>query len=727
MAVIIKKIELKNWFGYKGDYEENSFEFSDGVNIIVASNDIGKSKLHNAFRWLLTDRVILKDKSNKYDFFNIDLNSIKDILNYHIQTTLKNEETVLIGVKLSFDEIIRGQSVNRIVTKEIICRKDVERILVSNIKTKVERLQRGNIITAPDTFDDMIKKIIRPNLLDFFLVQGEALEHLTPLKGESLRTTINNLVNLNVLEKKCDLSIKFSKKITDLRQGIESLENRTNTQAQDNISRKNDLENKINKIVYVDLIEVQNFIDKAENTVDQYTSSAALTKSKQRLKNEIDSFNKNINIKKGEIKSEYNNFVSNYINKDFWLSKITDNQEEVNNLIKFNEEISDFSALRRTELDDNLNSVEQRMLFALERDQPRPEILEQMLSDGKCYVCSNDINETSEKYMREKLIPYFKKELNHDDEELNRYDEVSGIYKKLNGYLNKFNSYNLNYFQPKIENIILGETAIIDLEQNLQDFISENGLVEIDGSEQIELATYNSALNDNFSFTINKKELKQKLETYKQEFSKIKNITINNSKSAKLIKAENLEEFGKVLGTLLIDVKRNAYESFSDDLQAITNIKWNGFSQDNDNLNRQSIKVDFELNSSNQPDFEIKVIDSFGNNLKNGGGASQTLRQLSVIFGLIEKAGGNVDYPFIADAPTTNMTATLSEHFFNFQLENASTQNILITKEFWDDRNGTLNEHGQNILHKISKIHNAKLFTITNGKSNTKLIKEVKD
>jgi DNA sulfur modification protein DndD len=727
MAVIIKKIELKNWFGYKGSYEENSFEFSDGVNIIVASNDIGKSKLHNAFRWLLTDRVILKDKNNKYDFFNIDLNSIKDILNHHIQTALKQEETCTIGVRLSFEEIVRGEKFNRTVTKELICKKDLERITVSNAKTKVEREERGNIRTAPDSFNDMIKKIIRPNLLDFFLVQGEALEHLTPLKGESLRTTINNLVNLNVLEKKCDLSIKFSKKMTELRQGIESFENRTNTQAHNNVFKKNELENKISKIENVDLLEVQNFIDEAEAIENQFATQAALIISRQELKNQIDKFNKNINTKKGEIKSEYNYFVSNYINKDFWLSKITDNLQETSNLIKFNQEISDFSALRRTELDDKLSPLEQKMLFALERDQPRPEILDQMIVLGKCYVCSNDINETSIKYMREKLIPYFKKELNHDDDELNKYDEVSGIYKKLNGYLNKFNSYNSNYFQPKIENIIIEETAIIDLEQNLQDFISENGLIEIDGSEQIDLATYNSSLKDKVSFTNNKKELEQKLLIYKQELSRITNITFNNSKSAKLLKAEDLEEFGKVIGKELIDVKRNAYETFSNDLQTITNIKWKAFSEDNKDLNEQSIKVDFELNNSNQPDFEIKVIDQFKNNLRQGGGASQTLRQLSVIFGLIEKAGGNVDYPFIADAPTTNMTATLSEHFFNFQLENASTQNILITKEFWDDRNGTLNEHGKNILHRVSETPNAKLFTITNGVSNTKLITEVKD
>ena len=130
------------------------------------------------------------------------------------------------------------------------------------------------------------------------------------------------------------------------------------------------------------------------------------------------------------------------------------------------------------------------------------------------------------------------------------------------------------------------------------------------------------------------------------------------------------------------------------------------------------------MNNLNQPDFEIKVVDKFGHNQSQGGGASQALRQLSVIFGLIEKAGGNVNYPFIADAPTTNMTSTLSEQFFNFQLENASTQNILITKELWDDKKGNLNEHGKHILNKVAVTNNAKLFTIINGKENKKVITE---
>ena len=602
----------------------------------------------------------------------------------------------------------------------------MNRFTVSAPITKVQREERGNIKTAPDTFSDMITKIIRPNLLDFFLVQGEALEHLTPLKGESLRRTINNLVNLNTLEKKSDLSIKLSKELTKLRQEIENKENRTNSQALNNVVKKNELENKINKIEKEELIEVQNFIDEAEQIEIEFSSQAALIEIRQTLKDKIDNFNSRINIKKGEVKSNYSYFVSNYINKDFWLSKITDNIEEKKNLFEFNNSVSDFSAIRRAELDDKLSKFEQKMLFALERDQPRPEILEQMLVDKICYVCSNELNESSINYMREKLIPYFKKELNHDDEELNKYDEVSEIFKKLSGYLNKYSNYEITFFNNKIDDIILLENSILDLEQELQDFISENGLVEIDDNEKINLITYNQALKDKVRFLRNLNDLSTELANHKEELKKITNLSVSNAKSNKLLKAEELEKFGKAVENVLIDVKRNEYESFSVDLEAITNIKWKAFSKDNKGLNSQSIKVDFELNNLNQPDFEIKVIDKFGNNSGQGGGASQALRQLSVIFGLIEKAGGNVDFPFIADAPTSNMTSTLSEHFYSFQLENASTQNILITKELWDDKKENLNDHGLNILNKVGKISSAKLFTIVNGTNNNKIITEIK-
>jgi DNA sulfur modification protein DndD len=726
MSVKIKKIELKNWFGYFGEYEENSFEFSDGVNIIVATNDIGKSKLHNAFRWLLTDSVILKNKLNKYEFTKIDLNTIEDILNHQIQLKLNHDQITSLGVRISFEQTNRGDIIKRIVTKEIQCKKDVDKIIVLNTITKSQREERGNIKTAPEAFEDLIEKIIRPKLLGFFLVQGEALEDLTPLKGESLRNTINDLVNLNVLEKKCDLSVKISKKVTQLRQGIEGIENRNNLEAQLNTQEKSRLENEISQIEESDLKEIRSFIDECDITINTYSEQANSIRARQGLKNTVDDYNQKINIKAGEIKNHYGNFVSNYINRDFWLSKITNIKDEINRLEVSNLEINDYAAIRRTELNDKLTTDEQRWLYALERDQPRPAILNQMLEENKCYVCSSSLTDSASKYMREKLIPYFKKELNHNDEELNKYHEISEIYKKINGFLNKYDSYENNYFQTQIDKVITEESLKLKLQQDLDDFISQHGLIEVPNSDLVNLSTYNTAVKDKEKYQNKYNDKRTELLHKRERLRNINNTLPLEDKSEKLSKAEKLEQFGKLISNELINIKKNAYEIFSNELETIINFKWKEFSKENKGLSEQFIKVDFALNNLNQPDFEIKVVDKFGNNLSQGGGASQALRQLSVIFGLIEKAGGNVNYPFIADAPTTNMTSTLSEQFFNFQLENASTQNILITKELWDDKKGDLNEHGKHILNKVAATKNAKLFTITNGKENKKVITEEK-
>ena len=124
MGVVIKKIQLKNWFGYKGEYEDNSFDFNDGVNVIVATNDVGKSKLHNAFRWVIDDKVILKNiETNKHEIVAINLHNINQVLNHFVANTLTNGNNVSLGVKLTYEVTnSRGDSKIRILTKEIVCK-----------------------------------------------------------------------------------------------------------------------------------------------------------------------------------------------------------------------------------------------------------------------------------------------------------------------------------------------------------------------------------------------------------------------------------------------------------------------------------------------------------------------------------------------------------------------------------------------------------------------------
>ena len=59
--MIINSITMKNFQCYYGEHEDNKFEFTDGLNLIIGNNGAGKSKFYDAFYWVLNDKIFLSD------------------------------------------------------------------------------------------------------------------------------------------------------------------------------------------------------------------------------------------------------------------------------------------------------------------------------------------------------------------------------------------------------------------------------------------------------------------------------------------------------------------------------------------------------------------------------------------------------------------------------------------------------------------------------------------
>ncbi len=100
MASIINKISLKNFFNYYGSYEDNTYVFKEGINIVVADNGAGKSKLFNALLWIFYNELLDSDSKSIKPIETMGIKVISDMA--------KNEtaigDLVECGVQIEFQD-----------------------------------------------------------------------------------------------------------------------------------------------------------------------------------------------------------------------------------------------------------------------------------------------------------------------------------------------------------------------------------------------------------------------------------------------------------------------------------------------------------------------------------------------------------------------------------------------------------------------------------------------
>lgn len=735
MGTIIKSIKLKNWFVYKGDYNDNTLNFKPRFNVIVSANDVGKSKLHNAFRWVLEDRVIVRaDNISDQRYQLVKLNEdtlikesdgkISGILNLKEFRTTPINEQISIGVQIHYRYEHRTISEERKITKELILRKEADnKVSVVSIMRNVKKVERGHDRSCSDSFDSCLEKIIPNSLRSFYLVTGESLDLMTPLGGEQLKTTLKKFVDISFLSDFLITSQTASKKISNLKNDFEKKDARGKKVNEEYVNKKQDLEIEIKELEEKILPELKELKDAASKKVKQYQAKYENSKKKRKQKIKLDKFDKKLEVKDALIDASYKQLKENYVKGDFYLGNLLDYTLYTQNFSDTIETIKDYSSQRHAELQNELSKEKQEMLYALDKSQPKPEILKQMVDKRRCYVCSNHINDEGKRYIEELLIPYFEGKLkNQDDKQIKTYESIIEVFKGFN--LKNYPRFEENKIQEKINFIVKLEDEKKAIEEEKANFLEEYGDVTITQDDDINFTTYDEAKNDENKFEFEYlEELKQLELKVKELKNHLKTAPGNSQGSEETALATNFESFMNKLNISLVDIIDKDYKNFKESLQGEVNENFKRFTKHNRHLNSQNVIIDYNLNRMKEPNFDIKVVDQTNFNMDDGGGASQSLRQLSLIFGLINLANkkfpnNQTNYPFIADAPTSNMTSTLAYTFYEHQLMNSDSQNILITKELWDDRNDSLNREGKELLDETKQHENSTFCTLISKKNN---------
>lgn len=726
MSVYIKKIQLNNWFNYKGDYLLNCFDFDKGVNILVGDNNAGKTKLYNAIRYLLLDTVLLEDETtSKMEENGIDDGNIKSVFNKKVFQSMKNETSEKMGVKLTFETTsTRGETINYILTKEIRCRRDVNslKIIESPIKTvQIIDSKTKKPRTISDEFEEIADKIIGKKFIDYLFLEGEQIGLLTPLQGRKLNETINSIAHLNDLD---ELVLKVSHFAKN------SAAKKTSISGEEEGGKKN---NK-NNIETIERLRIENsellqtiqsnieIRDYNKELIDKTKSKAAETKNNKLLVTKLDKLKKDVKESEATIDSKINTYISQLMNSSvFGISKISDESEIPLKLDEKLEVIRGFISERRIELASKLTKKEEKMIQALERSQPKPEILEQMVLDNTCYVCSQKLNQTAIDYMKTKLIPFFKNELDYD-EELENLLEIDEFFKEFKLSSNKYFNKDDAYFFEIENNIIELTNKKIAEEKLVTNFLDKYGVVE--GVDDVDFITYETAVEEHSKAILDIKKFQNDIKNNEDAIERLIALITpeKGTESDRYKTIDGLSTFAEKLKDVLFEIKNEEYLSFAQKLEEKASSRFQNFMLNNATAKKHKIKVFITNNSLDIFDFKIEVVDEFGEIVNNPGQADHGLRRLSVIFGLIDISENRRGFPFIVDAPVSKFSPDTKKRFFNNLLsDNALNQSIILTMDLWDQDKKTISKMGEEILHLVEKKDNARFITILNDDKKTNI------
>jgi DNA sulfur modification protein DndD len=727
MSVIINQLELRNWFNYTGEYEDNTIKFSDGLNIIIGDNNSGKTKLHNAFRWILKNEVIIIEGNDAIET-EIKSTYLKKVINHTAFRNAHNGDNLTFGVKVRFTRIQRDQKQTYLLTKEFICRKEIEELVFLRENKTVQFVdsRTNKPRTISDDFDVVAKYIISNNFLDFFLIEGEQLGNLTPLEGNKLQSTINSIVYLDVLDHLVLKSSFLNKKTDCLYDEILKEEQNLNKDIKDAIES---IQNKKQELsdIHDSIKDHEKIIRINEDLISEYKKKAESSQKKKKLYEEYESLKARVGVEEAKKENFIRTFNSNLLNQStFAISKISDDSDVLKRISDQKTEIQTFIAKRKTEIDVNLDEEEQKIIMSLERSQPKPEILNQMVKNNHCFVCHRDLDEKSKDFLQNKLIPFFQEEP-EEDEQLEKLTQLQDLFKNLEVETVKYTSKDDAYFDEIQKNNIDLTTNIINAQNELSEFLEFNGKVVLNEDDPVNIETYGAAKKKIEEAQKSIDGLKKESEDINTSIKKLEAFVKANTgtESERLKRSDALKSFSKDIDFILREYKRQTYFKFTQRLEENATKRFQELMKHN-KARSHRIKVDLIEKSDVNFEFKINVVNSFNEIQDQAGGADQAIRRVSVVFALLDLAENKNGYPFIADAPTSRLSPDNKKEFFNSLLNDpALKQSIVLTmdlisaQETKTQNRVIINKIGQELLEEVKEYPDTRIMSIYNDKFGT--------
>lgn len=703
--MIIRNITIENFQSY---YESQTIEFSKGLNLIIGNGGKGKSKLFNAFYWVLFGKIYItgigwcttdnlpqsaKFAMQRYEFINkraLFKAQINDKIRASVQIEIEDDK--------GNDYIIeRSVSALRLEGEEWDS-NDAWQVGGNMLKVSFDSTT-GTKVLNDLLAEDKINELFPDGIRNYIWFQGESLESLINFRNkETLKAAVKHISYFPYYEKLSEIISKSKLKIT----GIES--------------RKLKEVNKHNSSVKVLLSTIDNLnykISREEENKKQFETHIETIK---------------IALADGETK------ISGLASYSMLVKKYKDCENEINKLLSETTRIDEFQREKLPSL-WVLRGIEpmiQQCKEIIEKhkeeeytvpekkylDNPSRSKLEEILKDKKCFVCGTEFSENDAPYH------YITERLRLQEEYLKEMEEYTSnmqLSKQFNMFVGKIQDYPDSLLislskidkqwkdsEDELERYMAQRRRKQDekrkLDEQIEDIKKKHGVDPVTQAETAGIINSSIRASRSNLETIQRKMdvSKQTLSNYRSELrSAERELEKLGAKDTTVAKVPETE--WKHISTFLEDICKRVQENARKDLlhkiEERANLFYAKFTE-HDNGYKGNVKIgedysiefDAGLNTSHEDRKKMSIINA--------------------LLSLNQEAMGTY-YPFISDAPTSSFDLETT-HKYLLGIKDIFGQSIVLTKDVDLESDKYLDLQNQS---NVSRIYNLE-SKIYSGDSN---------
>jgi DNA sulfur modification protein DndD len=668
----IDKLTIENYQCYFG---LKTFEFSDGLNIVLGENGEGKTKFFEAVNWLFEGNDLNLDKlvSRKAIYNSVEGDIFKVMVSMVVRTDEEEKKTIsksfLVRKKMDDQIEISSFMIQGIDENKSGERTQVDGLTLLNQVFPFE-IRKYSMFKGESELDIFKSEDALINLINLF---SEAKHYNKyPIKGAFLREKAEDAVreSTNRDEKNKKIYKKLEAEIIEL-----SLERQ-------NLKGRLELTESEIKSIDTQLQDAGNYVNNASA---------------------LEIINKRIQSIEDKITQLYNSIDENYTTSLFdenWIAVYFDKFHE-----EYSQKVTSFDHKRRklqSEYDTENGKKEGEKIakaelfknfIPLPTNVPSKVHMEEMLNDQICKVCNREAKVGSEPYnfMMSRLNEYINSQMHHKKDEeliapLFKYDYMSRLVHL--SIVHADNLKNIRNIKLKIKDLFeFNEKRKLNIQEQenllgkeLEDRAQILGNSSLGEEKLINvLKNYNDWVSDLKVKNSDQAVLQSKIDTIdsvlKLKSQEKENIHLNSAQTFLIKTREILRD----IETIFKDTKEKKFTEFVNELQEKSNSFFRQI-----NVNAFTGNIVFVRNRISDGNTGINVeLHENGQKFFAPNQSLLTSMHISVLLAIsaIATETRQEKYPMIFDAPISSFGENKSAEFLNLMFE-TSNQKILLIKDF---------------------------------------------